>query len=87
MMILKGATKARLERYANKIASLDSTYPNTWLLIALADGRMSGEQFERLRRKAQKEHEEFLACGRKSTFIEAMPWDNVFKLTVTDETF
>eukprot|EP00972_Heterocapsa_arctica_P101882 15010273-Heterocapsa_arctica.AAC.1 len=87
MMILKGATRARLERYANKIASLDSTYPNTWWLIALADGRMRGEHFERLRRKAQKEHEELLASGRTSTFRDDMPWDSVFKLAVTDETF
>ena len=63
MLILKAASRARLDRYAAEIATLSSTFPGMWWLIALADGRMRGEQFERLRRRAQKEHEELRAAG------------------------
>ena len=57
MVALRAVTRARLERYKDKIVTLNAKYGQlrggSWWLIALADQRMRSERMEKLRRELE----------------------------------
>ena len=87
MMVLKAATRARLEKYYTRISKLSEEYPCTWWIVALADLRMRSEHFERVRRRCAREHEERTRAGLPSGFNPQSPWDYVLREAARDNDF
>ena len=93
MVVLKVASKTKLEKYEFKISKLNETYPGMWWIIGMADIRMRSEHMERVRRKIAREHAAFLltvpsgTCVRKVGFDPMMPWDGVFRAAARDDHF
>ena len=90
MLALGAVTRARLERYRDKIVGLSAKFGRlrgcTWWIIALADQRMRSERMEKLRRMLESDAAE----GRPATaggFDKDRPWDAVFLAAANDSEF
>ena len=79
-LLLKAASAERLDSYCEFIRSLHNRFgAQCWDIIYVADTRMRGEEFERIRRRLVSEP----AHG----FTEANPWSAVFAQSVREEGF
>ena len=72
-LILKIASRKRLDMYEEKIETLAKTLKQMWWLVAMADIRMRSEQLERLRRKALRDDQERVRAGLGRLIHAAMP--------------
>ena len=90
MVALRAVTRARLERYKDKIVTLNAKYGQlrggSWWLIALADQRMRSERMEKLRRELEIEDVEGRIAG-EGGFDRNRPWDAVFLAAAQDDDF
>lgn len=86
LVALGAATRARLERYRDKVIALTAKYGHirgeSWWIIALADQRMRSERMERLRREL--EADEMDGAGAVD---RQKPWDAVFLKAARDTEF
>jgi len=87
MTVLRHANKNRLDRYRDRISSLNDTYPGMWWLIATADIRMRSERLERLRRRCAREHAGLIKAGLPSENDPLCPWDRVFRAAAAYKDF
>ena len=88
MRALQAASAAKLAMYESRIRRFhDSFGPRCWWIVAQADQRMRGEQWERLRRRAEVDQAAAVAEGRPHPFNPQMPWDHVLKLASSDSDF
>ena len=79
-LLLKAASAERLDSYCEFIRSMHNRFgAQCWDIIYVADTRMRGEEFERIRRRLISEP----AHG----FTEANPWSAVFAQAVREEGF
>ena len=79
-LLLKAASAERLDSYCEFIRSLHNRFgAQCWDIIYVADTRMRGEEFERIRRRLVSEP----AHG----FTEANPWSAVLAQAVREEGF
>ena len=81
LVVLDAVTRARLERYASKVASLVDQYGNMrgncrWI-VALADQLLRSERLEIIRRNLQAAYTEG-RLGDAGRFDPDKPWDAVF---------
>ena len=90
LVALGAASRARLERYRDKVVALTAKYGTirgeSWWIIAVADQRMRSERMERIRR----ELEAAVAEGRTGDamgFDPKAPWDAVFLKASTDSEY
>ena len=87
-LLLQIATTEVLDNYGEFIRSLSERYgPRCWWIVYLGETRMRSEQFERIRRRCEKEHADAILAGRPSSFRPAAPWDMVFQEAVRDRDF
>ena len=90
MVALGAASRARLERYRDKIVALNAKYGyirgNSWWIIALADQRMRSERMERLRRELEAAAASGGAEGSMG-FDPRYPWDAVFLKAASDSEY
>jgi hypothetical protein len=87
MIVLKAATRSKLEKYETRIARLNEQYPAYWWVIGVADIRMRSEHMERVRRKLARETAANLTPPGTSTFNPEMPWDSVFREAARDDPY
>jgi hypothetical protein len=87
MVVLKAATRSKLEKYELRIARLNEQYPAYWWVIALADIRMRSEHLERVRRKIVRDTAANNVAPGTCAFNEAMPWDSAFREAARDDSF
>ena len=83
MTVLKQASRTRLARYHSKIKALAETYPTFWWIIGSADIEMRSEHLVRVHRNCLSLH----ADGKLADFVEAKPWDLVFREAAADGKF
>ena len=58
---------------------------DAWFVVYNVDVRMRSEQFERLRRKAERDHAAAGTVGGVSDYDPAKPWETVFAMAVANE--
>ena len=90
LVALGAASRARLERYRDKVVALANKYGQirggSWWIIALADQRMRSERMERIRRELE-------AAAFDGRLADAggldreRPWDAVFLRAAQDHEF
>jgi len=85
--LLLGTVAAEiLDNYGEMVRGFHAMYgPQAWFIIYTADVRMRSENFERLRRHAEREHEATIQCGGSSTFDVTKPWNTVFAKANADK--
>ena len=90
MVALGAVTRARVDRYASKVASLVDKYGNkrgnSWWIVALADQRMRSERMEIIRRNLEAAYTEG-RLGDAGVFDPDKPWDAVFLAAANDSKF
>jgi len=75
-----------LDNYGEMVRGFHAMYgPQAWFIIYTADVRMRSENFERLRRHAERDHEATVQCGGCSTFDVTKPWNTVFAKANADK--
>jgi len=75
-----------LGNYGEMVRGFHAMYgPQAWFIIYTADVRMRSENFERLRRHAERDHDATLRCGGASTFDVNKPWNTVFAKANADK--
>eukprot|EP00973_Karenia_brevis_P094717 12423803-Karenia_brevis.AAC.1 len=85
-LLLDVAPSEILDNYGEMVRGFNSLYGQAaWFIIYTADVRMRSEQFERLRRQAERNHALAMAMGQKSPFDPAKPWYETFKLAIGDK--
>ena len=85
-LLLDAAPPEVLDNYGEMLRGFSTLYgAEAWFLIYNADVRMRSEQFERLRRKAERDHAEATALGGSSGFKPDKPWFTVFALAAGDK--
>ena len=73
-----------IDNYGEMVRGFSTEYgPRAWFIVYDADVKMRAEQMQRMRRRAEGEHEE-LEAGRKSGFDPAKPWKKVFEMAISD---
>ena len=90
LVALGAASRARLERYRDKIITLATKYGQirgeSWWIIALADQRMRSERMERIRRDLEPAEVQGRA-GDTAGFDRRRPWDAVFLKAAGDSEY
>ena len=85
-LLLDVAPPEVLDNYGELIRGFHSTYGSAcWFLIYIADVRMRSEQFERIRRHAERDHQQATSLGLSSTFDVTKPWHTVFSKALSDK--
>jgi hypothetical protein len=85
-LLLDIAPPELLDNYGEMLRGFHQLYgPDTWFIIYTADVRMRSEQFDRLRRFAERDHEIALACGQPSSFDPAKQWYATFRAAIADK--
>jgi len=75
-----------LDNYGEMLRGFHGTYgPRAWFIIYMADVRMRSENFERLRRHVERDHEKDVRCGGTSDFDINRPWNTVFAKAIADK--
>ena len=87
LIMLGAATRARLEKYDQRISSFSREFPGMWWLVADADLKCRSEHFEVLRARLEREHNERRETGLPCDFDPARAWDAVFKAASSDAAF
>ena len=87
MEMIGAATRTRLSRYAEQIATLNADYPSLWWLVSLADIKMRKTYMERTRRRLATEHAELVQSGLTSAYNANMPWDSVYREAARDNDY
>ena len=88
MLLLEAVTPEVLEQYGDHIRDLVETYgEEVWWLVYLADTRMRGEEFPRLRRQQELIHDDRVTSHLPTSFNPQKPWDTVFAAAVSDKDF
>ena len=89
MIALGAASRARLERYRERVVALAEKYGgirgDSWWIVALADQRMRSERMERLRRELESANGDIGYGG--VVLDKKCPWDAVFLRAATDTEF
>ena len=78
---------AYLDRYARLIRRLSDEVSEAWGVIYQADARAREEHWERMRRKAQYDHDEAKKTGGTTPFDEAKPWGYPLRMLTEDHQF
>ena len=74
-----------IDNYGELLRSFANTYGETaWFVVYTADVRMRSEQFDRLRRRAEREHADKVAQNVPSDFDPARPWKKVIRRALGD---
>jgi hypothetical protein len=87
-LLLDIAPPELLDNYGEMLRGFHTLYgPSAWFLIYTADVRMRSEQFDRLRRYAERDHEAVTTTGltSTSTFDPAKPWHATFRAALADK--
>ena len=86
LLLLKAVPPELLDNYADMVKRFASTYgPQAWFIVYQAEVRMRSENFERLRRRAERVHETAQAANMASDFDPQLPWATVFRMAVGEE--
>ena len=83
---VKVVTAAAMEEYFERVAKLNTEYPETWHLVMLAEDRCRAEMFERYRRQLGKA----LVEGRLPMgmdFTPTSPWIGVFTYAARESSY
>ncbi len=75
--------QAALDEYRENFRNLVTEYPESWHLCVTAEDRNRAENFDRIRRHAEKR---FLQ-GLEPEFNKDMPWDYVFRTAARDRDY
>ena len=85
-LLLDVAAPEILDNYGEMLRGFHALYgPSAWFIIYTADIRMRSEQFERIRRYAERDHDNALAASSPSSFDVAKPWHSVFRSAISDK--
>ena len=86
LLLLEAVPPEVLDAYGEFIREQNQAYGNdAWFLVYQADVRMRSEQFDRLRRRAERQHQLEQADSFQSHFDPAKPWATVFHLALADK--
>ena len=84
-LLLEIVDAETIDSYGELVRTFTQTYgDNAWFIVYNADVRMRAEQWERLRRKAERTHEEASAAGLQSLYDPAKPWKSVVRAALED---
>ena len=86
LLLLDAVPPEVLDAYGEFIREQNQAYGrDAWFLVYQADVRMRSEQFDRLRRRAERQHQLEQAASMQSHFDPARPWSTVFHLALADK--
>ena len=85
-LLLDVAPPEVLDNYGEMVRGFHATYGGQcWFIIYTADVRMRSEQFERLRRHVERDHQQATSRMLSSNFDPAKPWHSVFGMALADK--
>ena len=74
-----------IDSYGEMVRNFAQTYGDSaWFIVYNADVRMRAEQWDRLRRKAERAHDMATRAGIPSHFDPAPPWKSVVRSSLED---
>ena len=92
MVVLDACSSPVLDRYFERIQQLQADYgklagQDLWWILCLADTRMRGERFEKIRRSLDEELSRLTALGRaaEARLVTTRPWEAVFLAAAEDD--
>ena len=83
-LMLEVAAPEILDNYGEMLRGFHTMYGSAcWFIIYTADVRMRTEQFGRLRRRVERDHQVAVSMGAATTFDPAKPWRAVFAAAIS----
>jgi hypothetical protein len=85
-LLLDVAPPELLDNYGEMLRGFSTLYgAQAWFIVYSADVRMRSEQFDRVRRYAERDHDKAVQEGITTHFDPSKPWHTIFRAAIEDK--